>query len=56
MNKKTLSLLALEIKDNVAYTENRKVVANVIIEVATKVNSRFNKDKFLKECGLKFDI
>jgi major membrane immunogen (membrane-anchored lipoprotein) len=33
-------------------TENRQMVANVVIEVAKKVNPRFNENKFLKDCGL----
>ncbi len=55
MNKKTLELLAAEIKENVGYDENRRMMANVIINVVTKTHPRFNKNKFLKACGLLFD-
>lgn len=55
MNKKTLELFAEEIKHNVAYEENRRMVADVVIDVAKKVNSKFNEKKFLKACDLLFD-
>ncbi len=54
MNKKTLELFAEEIK-HVAYDENRRRVADVVIDVAKKVNSRFDEKKFLRACGLLFD-
>jgi stage III sporulation protein SpoIIIAA len=52
MTKKVFELFAEEIKNHVPYTENRQMVANVVIEVAKKVNPRFNENKFLKDCGL----
>ena len=55
MNKKTLELFAEEIKNNVAYEENRRMVADVVIDVAKKLNSKFNEKKFLKACDLLFD-
>jgi len=55
MTKKTFELFAEEIKNNVAYEENRRMVADVVIDVAKKLNPRFKEKKFLKACGLLFD-
>lgn len=55
MNKKAFELFAEEIKNNVPYEENRKMVAEVVIDVAKKLNPRFNEKKFLGACGLLFD-
>jgi stage III sporulation protein SpoIIIAA len=55
MNKKVLELFAEEIKNNVPYYENQQMVADVVIDVAKKSNSKFNEKKFLRACGLLFD-
>jgi hypothetical protein len=55
MTKKAFDLFAEEIKNNVAYDENRRMVADTVIEVAKKMNLRFDEKKFLRSCGLLFD-
>jgi hypothetical protein len=55
MTKKHFEAFAEEIKNNVAYQENQKAVADVVIAVAKKFNERFDEQKFLKACGLTFE-
>jgi hypothetical protein len=55
MTKKHFEAFAEEIKNNVAYDENRQTVADVVIAVAKKFNERFDEKKFLKACGLTFE-
>ena len=56
MTKKVLELFADKIKNEVPYGENKQMVADAVIDVAKKVNPRFNEKKFLKVCGLTFDV
>jgi hypothetical protein len=56
MTKKVFKLFADKIKNEVPYDENRRMVADVVIEVAKKVNPRFNEKRFLKDCGLTFEV
>lgn len=55
MNKKAFDLFAEEIRNSVPYDENRQMVADVVIDVAKKLNPRFDEKKFLRACGLLFD-
>lgn len=54
MTQKHFEAFAEKIKNEVPYEENRRMVADVVIEVAQKFNPRFDKDRFLKACGLTF--
>jgi len=55
MTKKVLELFADKIKNEVPYEENRQLVFRVVVEIAEKINPRFNKEKFRKACGLTFE-
>jgi hypothetical protein len=56
MTKKVLELFADKIKNEVPYLENQRMVADAVIDVTKKVNPRFNEKKFLKACGLTFEV
>jgi hypothetical protein len=56
MTRKHFKLFADYIKMSVPYQENQRMVADAVIEVARKSNPDFDEEKFLKECGLTFDV
>jgi hypothetical protein len=56
MTKKVLELFAAKIKNDITYQDDQKLVADVVIEIAKKVNHRFNENRFLKACGLTLEV
>lgn len=55
MTKQVLEAFATEIRENLHETQ-RQDAADLVITIASRFNPRFDRDKFLKACGLKFVI